>query len=184
MLRRPRRRRSRRRGWSLAASAPVQSTTVALGSVVAQTPAAGTVVAIGSAINFSVSSSSQASDSILHSFSGCTSNDTYISCGKNGSTGSANPAAGLIQASDGNFLHGTASAGGLSNASTIYAGTVFKITPAGVESVLHTFTGFGAVNGSKDGAAPGAALIQGSDGNTMAPRPMAVPIAWGAPFFG
>jgi uncharacterized repeat protein (TIGR03803 family) len=38
---------------------------------------------------------------------------------------------------------------------------VFKITPAGVETVLHSF----GVNGSTDGAEPVAALIQGGDGN-------------------
>jgi uncharacterized repeat protein (TIGR03803 family) len=41
-------------------------------------------------------------------------------------------------------------------------GIVFKVTPEGVETVLHSFTGPPA-----DGAIPGAnaTLIQGSDGN-------------------
>ena len=63
------------------------------------------------------------------------------------------PLARLVQASDGNF-YGTTSAGGANG-----AGTVFKITPAGVETVLYSF------GGASDGTAPEASLIQGSDGN-------------------
>ena len=135
--------------------APVQSTTVAMGSVVAQTPAPGSVVAIGSAINFSVSSGSRPVETILHSFTGCASNSNCNSLPADGSS----PAAGLIKGSDGNF-YGTTSSGGSLN-----EGTVFKITAAGVETVLHTFSGFGGVSGSADGAVPAAPLIQGGDGN-------------------
>src|SRR5882762_6922293 len=71
-----------------------------------------------------------------------------------GGTDGAAPAAGLIQAADGNF-YGTTSQGGASN-----AGTVFQLTPAGTLAVLYTFTG-----GSTDGAAPYAGLIQATDGN-------------------
>jgi len=39
-------------------------------------------------------------------------------------------------------------------------GTVFKLTPSGAETVLHSF-----VAGSADGAYPEAGLIQGADGN-------------------
>jgi uncharacterized repeat protein (TIGR03803 family) len=63
------------------------------------------------------------------------------------------PQAALIQGTDGNFYGTTASAG------TFDSGVVFKVTPAGVESVLYTFTG------SNDGASPLAGLIQGIDGN-------------------
>jgi uncharacterized repeat protein (TIGR03803 family) len=52
---------------------------------------------------------------------------------------------------DGNF-YGTTALGGASS-----EGTVFKITPAGVETVIYYFTGGAAVNH------PGA-LIQGADG--------------------
>jgi uncharacterized repeat protein (TIGR03803 family) len=62
--------------------------------------------------------------------------------------------AGLIQASDGNF-YGTTYQGGASG-----LGTVFKITPSGTETILHTFGG-----GSSDGANPWANLVQGGDGN-------------------
>lgn len=66
------------------------------------------------------------------------------------------PSSALIQASDGN-LYGTTQAGG-SGPCSAGCGTVFQITPGGVETVLYSF------RGADDGAAPQAALIQGSDG--------------------
>ena len=66
----------------------------------------------------------------------------------------ANPISGVIQASDGNFYGTTTYGGGRNN-----RGTIFQITPQGVERVLHRF-----INGD-DGANPAAVLIQGSDGN-------------------
>ena len=63
------------------------------------------------------------------------------------------PVAGLVQATDGNF-YGTTSAGGANG-----YGTVFAITPAGTLTVLHSFAG-----DSTDGAYPGAALVQATDG--------------------
>ena len=71
----------------------------------------------------------------------------------------AAPYGGLTQASDGNF-YGTTYHGGVNN-----AGTLFKITPTGVETVLYSFSGGGYVNGSVDGAQPVAGVIQASDGN-------------------
>lgn len=65
-----------------------------------------------------------------------------------------NPPSGVIQASDGNF-YGTTSLGGTDD-----RGTVFKVTPAGLETVLYSFVG-----GSSDGSGPEARLIQASDGN-------------------
>ena len=62
------------------------------------------------------------------------------------------PAAGLVQASDGNF-YGTTSLGGDHG-----WGTVFKITPRGTLTILHSFDGF-------DGGEPLASLVQASDGN-------------------
>jgi uncharacterized repeat protein (TIGR03803 family) len=64
----------------------------------------------------------------------------------------ANPEAGVIQGSDGNF-YGATYLGGTSN-----LGTVFQLTPSGTETVLHTFAG-------NDGTNPWANLVQGSDGN-------------------
>jgi uncharacterized repeat protein (TIGR03803 family) len=63
------------------------------------------------------------------------------------------PDAGLIQGSDGNF-YGTTSGGGTNG-----AGTVFKITPGGVVTLLHSF------NISGDGRVPNAPLMLASDGN-------------------
>ncbi len=68
------------------------------------------------------------------------------------------PVAGLIQASDGNF-YGTTSDGG---ASAICYGTIFKITPAGSLTTLHSF---GTLPKCSDGGEPQAKLIQANDGN-------------------
>jgi uncharacterized repeat protein (TIGR03803 family) len=79
-------------------------------------------------------------ETVLHSFAG-------------GSDG-ALPQTPLTEGTDGNF-YGTTPAGGADS-----MGTVFRITPAGVETVLHAFAGATA-----DGAQPFTALIQASDGN-------------------
>ncbi len=70
------------------------------------------------------------------------------------------PRGGLVQGSDGNF-YGTTQAGGKVN-----LGTVYSITPAGSESVLHDFGTVTAADGSNtDGVNPQVALVQGADGN-------------------
>jgi uncharacterized repeat protein (TIGR03803 family) len=79
-------------------------------------------------------------ETVLYSFAG-------------GSDGE-HPYGGVTQGIDGNF-YGTTYQGGSGG-----YGTVFKVTPSGIESVLYTFAG-----GSGDGAYPEAGLIQGSDGN-------------------
>ena len=63
-----------------------------------------------------------------------------------------NPAAALLQATDGNF-YGTTALGGDSG-----VGTVFKMTPSGSVTLLHSFTG------GTDGKSPLAPLMQASDG--------------------
>jgi uncharacterized repeat protein (TIGR03803 family) len=70
-----------------------------------------------------------------------------------GGADGATPAAALIQATDGNF-YGTTTFGGTAN-----AGTIFRITPAGVTTIMHTFTN------AADGGSPFAAVLQASDGN-------------------
>ena len=60
--------------------------------------------------------------------------------------------ASLIQATDGNF-YGTTEFG-------LNSGTLFKMTPAGILTVLHEFT-----RNKTDGANPGAPLIQAADGD-------------------
>ncbi len=75
---------------------------------------------------------------VLHSFAGP------------GAAGDGSyPLAGLVQATDGNF-YGTTSAGGLAYSDY---GTVFKMTPAGAVTILHSFLG-------SDGVYPVAGLIQ------------------------
>ncbi len=66
------------------------------------------------------------------------------------------PNGALVQGSDGT-LYGTTMFGGAHG-----AGTVFKITPAGVLTTLYSFC---AETGCPDGANPMAALIFGADGN-------------------
>ncbi len=76
------------------------------------------------------------------------------SFGANGSADGAYPYAGLVQGSDGSLYGTTYSGGGPAN-----AGTAFKLTTAGVETVLHSFSGR-----ITDGGAPNG-LMLGSDGN-------------------
>ncbi len=64
------------------------------------------------------------------------------------------PFGGVIEGSDGNF-YGTTSGGGVSN-----AGTVFRISPDGNLTNLHSFSHVGA-----SGASPNGRLVQGNDGN-------------------
>jgi len=71
-------------------------------------------------------------------------------------TDGAFPVARIVQATDGDF-YGTTSSGGSLNCAG-GCGTVFKITPTGVLTTLHTFVG-------TDGNGPNAALIQATDGN-------------------
>ena len=72
----------------------------------------------------------------------------------------ANPTGQLVQGTDGNF-YGVTELGGLPSPvvhNTTTCGTVFKVTPEGIETILHRFSG-------PDGQYPEAGLIQGSDGN-------------------
>jgi uncharacterized repeat protein (TIGR03803 family) len=78
-------------------------------------------------------------ETILYSFTG-------------GADGS-DPAAGVIRSSTGN-LYGTTYAGGSSN-----KGEVFRVSPAGKEKVLYSFTG------GADGGYPRAGLVQDKAGN-------------------
>jgi uncharacterized repeat protein (TIGR03803 family) len=70
------------------------------------------------------------------------------------------PLSPMIQGSDGN-LYGTTTTGGTPNATCPQGcGTVFKVTPSGVETVLYSFGGT-----ASDGQGPSGALVQASDGN-------------------
>jgi uncharacterized protein (TIGR03437 family) len=61
------------------------------------------------------------------------------------------PAAGLVQATDGNFYGTTVYGGAIGN------GTVFKITPGGTLTTLHSFS-------QLDGIQPSTALVQATNG--------------------
>ena len=78
----------------------------------------------------------------------------------------------LIQARDGN-LYGTTGGGGAYG-----HGTVFKITPAGGETILYSFG-----SGPDDGSAPHA-LIQGRDGNLYGTTEFGGGFSDCYPFFG
>lgn len=84
-------------------------------------------------------------EALVYTFQGQTASDGQL------------PDAGLIQGGDGNF-YGTTTEGGAG-----LSGTVFKLTPAGVETVLSNFNAGGSA--SVNGYSPTASLIQASDGN-------------------
>lgn len=77
----------------------------------------------------------------------------YVFCLQQDCADGQRPRAGLVQGTDGN-LYGTTSQGG----GTFKFGTVFRITPQGVLTTLHSFD-------SPEGMSPNAPLVQGSDGN-------------------
>jgi uncharacterized repeat protein (TIGR03803 family) len=79
-------------------------------------------------------------------------NMLYSFCQVSGCPDGANPIAPLAQGTDG-CLYGTTYGGGPDN-----LGTVFKITPGGALTTLHSFTG-------RDGAYLASPLIQATDGN-------------------
>ncbi|HEY1800333.1 MAG TPA: choice-of-anchor tandem repeat GloVer-containing protein, partial [Terriglobales bacterium] len=84
-----------------------------------------------------------------------TLHDFMTGCGITCPNG-ATLAGGLVQGSDGNF-YGTTEYQGIINCIQ-GCGTIFKITPAGSLSTLHSFSG-------ADGGHPVAGLVQGTDGN-------------------
>jgi len=78
----------------------------------------------------------------------------YRFCAEAGCPDGSKPEAGLVLGSDGNF-YGTTSVGGNPSCG---CGTVFKVTPSGTLTTLHSFDG-------TDGAYPYTGLVQGADGN-------------------
>jgi len=89
-----------------------------------------------------------------------TVSQVYSFCSQQGCSDGAIPLAGLVQGSDGNF-YGTTQMGGDGhcNGLGVGCGVVFKVTPGGTLTVLHSFAG-------ADGIAPlYAGLVQGADGN-------------------
>ena len=93
----------------------------------------------------------------------------YSFCSKSNCADGADPDAGLVQGSDGNF-YGTTTAGGANT-----DGTVFKITPSGSFTLLHSFMG-------SDGFGPTGTLLQASDGNFYGTTPDEGPHGFGTVF--
>jgi uncharacterized repeat protein (TIGR03803 family) len=81
----------------------------------------------------------------------------YSFCALSNCADGAGPTAGLVQGTDGNF-YGTTADGGAVTCGNGYCGTVFKITPSGTLTTLHSFDG-------ADGFEPAAGLALGLDGN-------------------
>jgi uncharacterized repeat protein (TIGR03803 family) len=84
-------------------------------------------------------------ETVLHSFTG--------------GTDGAYPDAGVIQDAMGNLYGTTKEGGDLSGCDGLGCGVVFKLSTAGKETVLHSFTG------RTDGANPDAGVIQDAKGN-------------------
>ena len=79
----------------------------------------------------------------------------YSFCSQTNCTDGATPYAGLVQATDGNF-YGTTRFGGANN-----GGAVFKITPSGKQTTLHSFC---SQANCADGEFPQAGPVQATDG--------------------
>jgi uncharacterized repeat protein (TIGR03803 family) len=80
----------------------------------------------------------------------------YTFCALSNCDDGAQPGTGLIQGTDGNF-YGTTAYGGTTN-----NGTVFRMSPSGNITTLHSFC---MATNCTDGATPDSALLQGADGN-------------------
>ena len=83
----------------------------------------------------------------------------YSFCPLSGCLDGGGPYAGLVQATNGD-LYGTTCCYGPHGAGT--AGTIFKITPSGTLTTLHSFC---SQTGCPDGAGPYGALVQATNGD-------------------
>jgi uncharacterized repeat protein (TIGR03803 family) len=93
----------------------------------------------------------------------------YNFCSRSGCTDGTGPEGGLTLGSDGN-LYGTTGAGG-AHCAPGGCGTIFKITPGGTFTTLYNFCPNYGVSGCKDGYAPDAALVQGTNGTFYGTTP-------------
>ena len=84
----------------------------------------------------------------------------HVFCSQTNCTDGANPLAGLVQGTDGNF-YGTTEYGGTGTGG-FRQGVVFKITPAGKFTVLYNFCSLASCT---DGNNPYGGLVQATDGN-------------------
>jgi uncharacterized repeat protein (TIGR03803 family) len=84
----------------------------------------------------------------------------YSFCTQTNCSDGRNPEAGVVQATDGNF-YGTTFYGGTTTCFSGYGcGTVFRVTPGGTLTTLHTFQGY-----PTDGDSPESTLVQATNGN-------------------
>src|SRR5215467_9755244 len=92
----------------------------------------------------------------------------YDGLGASGYSHGKIPYSELIQGADGNY-YGTTTEGGDSSCTDGFGvegcGTIFKITPGGVETVLYQFTYDSNTNTAVNGIYPYAGLVQARDGN-------------------
>ncbi|MBZ5573821.1 MAG: hypothetical protein LAO09_18300 [Acidobacteriia bacterium] len=82
----------------------------------------------------------------------------YSFCAELDCTDGESPVSALFQGKEGNFYGTTWRGGDITCGSGVGCGTVFKITPAGLLTTLHTFE-------FTDGAHPIGAVMQATDGN-------------------
>jgi len=88
----------------------------------------------------------------------------YSFCPQSGCPDGSGPIGQLVQGTDGNF-YGTTNTGGANTYPSLCpsgCGTVFKLTPAGTLTTLHSFC---SNTDCTDGAVPYAGLVQATDGN-------------------
>jgi uncharacterized repeat protein (TIGR03803 family) len=94
----------------------------------------------------------------------------YSFCSLTGCKDGAAPFSGLVQGTDGNF-YGTTGYGGANNSCTDVGGytgcgAIFKITPTGTFTALHSFCSqTNSAGFCTDGREPQAAMVQGKNGN-------------------
>jgi uncharacterized repeat protein (TIGR03803 family) len=88
----------------------------------------------------------------------------YSFCSETECADGYGPFAGLVQGTDGNFYGTTFKGGSYDEACYFFSGcgTIFKITPTGKLTTLHTFDG-------ADGGSPFGSMMQASDGNFYGP---------------
>lgn len=85
----------------------------------------------------------------------------YVFCAQPSCLDGGQPAAGLVQGTDGNF-YGTTLVGGTHLYSNFFGGTIFKLTPTGQYTILYNFC---AQPSCSDGGNAIGGLVQGTDGN-------------------
>jgi uncharacterized repeat protein (TIGR03803 family) len=88
--------------------------------------------------------------------------ETVLYAFQGGKTDGSSPESPLIMDKQGD-LYGTTNTGGGTGCNNLGCGTVFKLTPGGVETLLHAFKG--GMDGANDSFDDFAGLIADSDGN-------------------